>query len=100
MSVTFAEEKWAEREAAFAQQLEQLRALVAGQGDGGPTAEAASTAAGDAGTIEDFEDDDQWNQVTRDKRRAVLHKQKEELASKVRAKLKAVAIARSPFVKK
>jgi hypothetical protein len=101
VSINFAEEKWAEREMAFAQQLEQLKAMVASQGEGGAVvAEVAPSAASELGSVEDLEDDEKWNQVAKGSRRALLRKQREELASRLRSKLGGVASVRSPFLKR
>ena len=98
VSVSFAEEKWAEREAALAQQIAQLNALVASQGDGNAAASDASpSGAGDIAAMEDLEDDEAWNKVTRDKRKKVLGREREMLASKVRSNLGKAASHTSPF---
>ena len=64
----------------------------AGGGDG-----AASTAS-DLGAVEDL-DDTKWSQVDRTKRAAMLRKQKDELALRVRTRLGKVASVRCPFKK-
>ena len=101
VSIAFAEEKWAEREEALSLQLAELRAMVASQADSSaaPT-EAAPSMASDVGAVEDVEDDEKWSKVAKDNRHALLRKQKEELATKVRSKLKAVTTVRSPFLKR
>ena len=99
--VAFAQEKWAEREAAFASQLEKLRAMVVSQTDGSAApSETAHSIASGVGAIEDVEDDEKWAKVAKGSRQALLRKQKEELATKVRSKLKAVPTVRSPFLKR
>ena len=101
VSIAFAEEKWAEREAAYAQQLEQLQALVATQpGGASAAAEPAPSSASDLGSLADLEEDEAWCKVDKGRRRALLHKQRDELASKVRSKLGGVATVRSPFHKR
>ena len=98
VSVKFAEDKWAEREAAFAQQMAQLQALVVSNGEGGSAAsEASPSAAGDIAAVEDLEEDDAWNRVSRDKRRLVLRRERDALASKVRSSLGKVSCHASPF---
>jgi hypothetical protein len=98
VSVSFAEEKWAEREAAFAQQIAQLQALVASQGEGGAAASDASpSVAGDIAAMEDLEDDEAWSKVTREKRKTVLRRERDVLASKVRSSLGKSPSHASPF---
>ena len=97
VSRAFAEEKWAEREAAFAQQLEQLQALVGAPSE---TPLATESVASDFGSVDDLEDDEKWSTVAKGRRHALLRKQKDELASKVRTKLGKVQPARSPFAKR
>ena len=101
VSVAFAEEKWAEREAAFAQQVEQLRALVVAQTDAGAATEASQSEAGDLASIESlaFEDDDAWKSVDKGKRKALLRRERDVLAHKVRAGLGKVSHNSSPFKK-
>ena len=101
VSVAFANEKWEEREAAFAQQLAQLQALVASQG---PTGDAASEAtpseAGDVASAAQLEDDDAWSAVDRSKRKALLRRERDALASKVKTHLgKIRSQPHSPFKK-
>ena len=99
VSISLAEERWAEREAAFAHQIEQLLALVAAPSDGSGAAEAASVAS-DTVSVADLEDDEAWSKVAKSSRRALLRRQRDELASKVRSKLGKTASERSPFQKR
>ena len=100
VSVAFAEQKWAEREAAFAQQLAQLRALVAEAQDMDAPDEADASVASDLGSMAELEDGKRWAQVAKGSRRALLRRQRDDLASKVRTKLKGVSTASSPFVER
>ena len=95
VSIQFADGKWAEREAVFAQQIAQLTALVAAQGEGSAAASEGSPSVADED--EDLEGDEAWSQVTRDKRRKVLRKERDVLASKVRSSLGKVSSHASPF---
>ena len=100
-SVSFAEEKWAEREAYFTQQLAQLQAMVAAQGDcGSEASEASPSIAGELASIEELENDEAWTKVASGKRKALLHRERDMLARKVRNSLGKVSSAASPFVKK
>lgn len=92
VSIAFAEEKWAEREAAFAQQLAQVQALVSAQPD-------AQSEAGDFDPPEQLEDDEAWSKVDRGKRQKLLRRERDVLATNVRSKLGKVSAASSPFKK-
>ena len=95
VTITFAEEKWAEREAAYALQIAQLQALL-------PAVDAVSEASpSEAGDLElaDPLDDSAWGKVERSKRLKLLGMQKEVLARNVRTKLSHVSVATSPFGK-
>jgi hypothetical protein len=91
VSVAFAEEKWAEREASFTQQLAQLQAIVATQSE-------VPSEAGDL-ELEHLEEDEAWSKVEKGRRKGVLRKQRETLATRVRAGLGKVSTAASPFKK-
>ncbi len=91
VSVAYAEEKWAEREVAFNQQLAQLQALVAAKSE-------APSEAGDP-ELDLFEEDETWNKVERGKRKSLLRKERDALATRVRAGLGKVSSAASPFKK-
>ena len=102
----FASEKWVEREKAFTQELEQLRALVAAQPDPGAPA-VGQTADADLGDdpaeVEETQiEDETWTQMPKGGRKALLRKQRDELAAKVRTKLKSVSVAsaHTPFLKR
>ena len=89
--------KWAEREASFVQQLAQLQALV-GQGGSDAASEAAPSEAADVAPAEQLVDDEVWAKVDRGKRRALLRREREVLATKVRTSLgKVKASTSSPF---
>ena len=97
VSIAFAQEKWAEREAAFNQQIEQLRALVQ------PVvmdaaSEASPSEAADL-DLADPLDDSAWSKVDRTKRHKLLHREKDVLAKNVRSKLSKVSTVSSPFQK-
>ena len=101
VTIAFAEEKWAEREATFAQQVAQLKAMVAAQGEGGSAAsEASQSVASDLGTMDDLEDDEAWSKVPTGRRKAFLRKERDALASKIRTSLGTVSTVSSPFLKK
>jgi hypothetical protein len=93
VAVAFAEEKWAEREAAFSQQLAQLQALVA------TSPEPAPSEAEEEDTMETVHDDDAWSKVEPAKRKALLGRQRDILAKKVRANLGKVSTIASPVNK-
>ena len=101
VSVEFAEAKWAEREAVFAQQLAQLQALVSSSIDTSSPAECVESTASeaDASDAPDQLDDEAWNKVEPTKRKALLHRQRDILAKKVRANLGKVSTHASPFKK-
>ena len=96
VTVAFAEEKWAEREAAFAAQIAQLQSLVTA-----PTDSAAPSEVGDAEAAEqlNLDDDEAWSKVERGKRHILVRKEKELLAKKVRTGLGKVSPISSPFKK-
>ena len=98
VSVTFAEEKWQEREVAFNQQLEQLKAIIGTQQSAAAAGDGASVAS-DVGNPEEL-DDDKWSKVDKSRRSALLRKQRDELATKLRSRLGGVTSVRSPFNKK
>jgi hypothetical protein len=97
VTVAYAEEKWQEREAAFAKQLEQLKADL-GAAPANVAASGAASVASDLGNPDDL-DDEQWGKVEKGRRSALLRRQKDELASKLRTRLNGVASVRSPFRK-
>ena len=102
MSAVIVEEKWLEREAQFAQHVQYLQSLVAAQGDSGvAAAEAAPSAASDVLSGDDLElDDEKWGKAVCTKRKALLRRERDVLAGKVRSTLGKVAVAASPFGKK
>ena len=102
VSVAFAEEKWAEREQAYAAHLAQLQALVAAQSEDGTHSEAAPSEAGDIISVEVLEaDDEAWRTMAKGKRRTVLRQERDALAKKVRQTLgKVTAATACPFKKK
>ena len=97
VSIAFAEEKWAEREAQVAEQIAQLQALVTTYAS--TQGESLSDVANASGDVENLEDDEVWNTVERGKRKAVLGKQRDALATKVRTSLAKVSGHASPFKK-
>ena len=97
VTVAYAEEKWLEREAAFTKQLEQLKADL-GAAPAHVAASGAASVASDLGNLDDL-DDEQWSKVEKGRRSALLRRQKDELASKLRTRLNGVASVRSPFRK-
>jgi hypothetical protein len=106
VSRSFAEEKWAEREAHFARQLEQLQSLVADGQAGGAMLEAAPSEASDLGTLEQLEaladDDVAWGRVDKTKRKAVLSRQRDRLAKQVKTSIGGftkISGTHSPFSK-
>ena len=97
VSIAYAEEKWAEREAAFAQQIAQLQALVVPALD--VQSETSPSEAGDDLDLPDPLDDGAWSKVERAKRGKLLRKERDTLARNVRSKLSKVSAAASPFNK-
>jgi len=106
VSRAFAEQKWQEREAEFAQQLEQVSALLqaAQDGAGGTASVASESVAGDLGSLDDLADDEKWTKVEGAKRKAILSREagrkKVELANSIKAKLGKHHKVMSPFGKK
>ncbi len=100
VSIAFAEEKWAEREAAVSQQIAQLQALVC-QAETHSTAasEVSPSEVGELDSVEQLEEDEAWSKVERGRRKAVLRRERDVLAVKVRTSLAKVSCAASPFVK-
>jgi len=92
VSVAFAEQKWAEREAAFEQQLAEARALVSAQTD-------AQSEAGEIEPLEQLEDDETWSKVEKGKRQKLLRRERVALAASVRTSLGKVSAVSSPFRK-
>ena len=65
--------------------------------------EVAANDAGDIASVdvwESFDDDEQWNKVGKDKRKAVLSKQRDILATRVNRSLAKVSVTESPFNKR
>ena len=93
ITIAFAEEKWAEREALYQQQMAQLQSLVAAQPD-----EETPSEAGES-DISQVIGDEAWNKVEKGKRKTLLKKEKEALATKVRAGIGTVSMVSSPFKK-
>jgi len=75
VSVSFAEEKWQEREVAFNQQLEQLKAIIGTQQSSAAAGDGASVAS-DVGNPDEL-DDDKWSKVDKSRRSALLRKQRD-----------------------
>ena len=101
VSLEFAEAKWAEREAAFGQQLAQLQALVSPSADASTPvdlAEATPSEADASDAAEQF-DEEAWSKAEPAKRKAMLGRQREILAKKLRANLGKVSSHASPFKK-
>ena len=94
--VAFAEEKWAEREAAFELHIAQIQAMVVSATD--TASDASPSEAGDL-DLADPLDDGAWNKVERTKRHKLLHKEREMLARNVRSKLAKVSATNSPFAR-
>ena len=103
VSVAFATEKWAEREAEYARFIAHMQTLVAGSADDTAPSETAPSEVGDLDFGEQLEDDVAWNRVDKGKRRAVLSRQRICLAKQVKSSLGGfakVSSASSPFCKK
>ena len=103
VAVAYAEQKWRERETQFEQQLAHLQALVAAQSAEGASAasEGAPSVADDVASIDDLAgDDEKWSQVSRAKRKALLRRERDALAGRIRTSLGKVSPIASPFVKK
>ena len=101
VTVAFAEQKWAEREAEFTEKMAQLQALVDGQLDGiaSETQDDTRSDCAELASVELFEDDEAWNKVDKTKRKALLGREREKLATKVKASLTKVSTHASPFKK-
>ena len=100
MSVAFAQERWIEREQAFAAQISQLQALVDGRGDETPT-EAAVSEAGELLSVDQLDDDDAWRTMAKAKRRSLLSQERDALAKKMRTRLGGLGkVSACPFKKK
>ena len=84
--MAFAEGKWAEREAIFNQQIEQLRALVAAHSEASAPSEGLPAEQEDAILLDEFEEDEAWNKVEPGKRKVLFGRQRDLLAKKVKAK--------------
>ena len=93
VSIAFAEEKWAEQEAALATSMAQLWALLRNSAE--TAAPEVANEVGDA-TVWDLEDDEAWSRVGKARRKAVLHRERNVLARHVRASLSKVPMAHSP----
>ena len=104
VTIAYAEEKWAERERAFENQLAQLRAIVAAtQCDDSAVSEADtlvvdSDAEGNT-RLDEPPDDDGWQNASSTKKRTGLQRDKEALAKKVRHTLSKTVPLPSPFHK-
>ena len=103
VSVTYANEKWAEREAEYARIIAHMQALVdEGAGTAAPS-EAAPSDVGDLASLEGLEDDAAWGRIEKSKRKAVIRHQRDRLAKEVKSSLGGfakVSAATSPFKKK
>ena len=89
-----------EREAAFTQQLAQLQALVANQDETAAASEVSPSEAGDAASADQLEEDEVWTKVERGKRKGLLRRERDALASKVRASLGKVKTCTASLFKK
>ena len=96
VAIAFAEQKWAEREADFAQKISQLQALLDEHNDASGSAADASSEAPD---LDKLEEDEAWNTVEKGKRKALLGRERAKLATKVKAGLNKVSTIASPFKK-
>ena len=89
VAVAFAEAKWAEREAEFAKKLAQS-----------VPAEASPCETGE-GTSEDYlGEDEAGSKIVKGKRKALLRREQDFLACKVRSSLDKVSSHASPFKKR
>ena len=95
VSVAFAEEKWAEREAAFAEQIAQLEALVGAPGEGTLHKDEEAPMA-----TEDLLEDETWTTIGKERRKRVLRIERDVLATKVSSTLGKVRGVASPFKKR
>ena len=104
VSLAMVEAKWKERELEFQRIIEETRALAVSERTHSlaPSEAAASDVADIASLdqVESFEDDEKWIQVARDKRKAVLSRQRDVLATKVSRSLAKVSLIESHFSKK
>jgi hypothetical protein len=95
---------WQEREQQFQKIIEEARAAVASErAHSMAPSEAAASDVADITSleqVESLEEDEQWSQVGKGQRKAVLSKKADVLATKVRRSLAKVSINESPFCKK
>jgi hypothetical protein len=96
VSIAFAEEKWAEREAVFELHCSQMQALLGSQTD--TASEVSPSEAGDLDSADPL-DDGAWCKVDRAKRQKILLRDKENLSRNVRSRLEKVSKTNSPFAK-
>jgi hypothetical protein len=104
VTIALAEARWHEREQEFQKIIAEARAL-AGSDPANSLApsEAAASDVADIASLdasESVDDDDKWSKVGKDKRKALLSKQRDVLASKVSRSLAKVSLTESPFSKK
>eukprot|EP00973_Karenia_brevis_P063540 8829835-Karenia_brevis.AAC.1 len=58
--------------------------MVGAQGEGGSaTSEVSPSVASDIASAEDLEDDENWKKVVPSKRKALLHRERDALASRM-----------------
>jgi hypothetical protein len=104
VSLAMVEARWKERELEFQRIIEETRALAVSERTHSlaPSQAAASDVADIASLdqVESFEEDEKWIQVARDKRKAVLSRQRDVLATKVSRSPAKVSLIESPFSKK
>ena len=102
--IALAEARWNEREQEFQKIIAEALALAASdRANSMAPSDAAASDVGDVASLdalESFDDDEKWNKVGKDKRKAVLSKQRDVLATKVRKSLAKVSLTESPFSKK
>ena len=86
--LALAEAKWMEREQQFAAQIAALQTLVAGSTQDAAAC-AASDAASEAGdeSLLALEEDEAWSKVDKGRRKAVLRRERDVLAKRVRTSL-------------
>lgn len=101
VSVAVAEALWNEREQQIQKNIAEAVALATSdRSNSVASSEAAASDVADIDSLEAYQDDEKWNKVGKDRRKAVLSKQKDILAAKVSRSLAKVSVTESPFCKK
>ena len=98
VTIAFAAQKWSEREAGYAQEIAQLRAMLPPSDASDMASEASPSESADVDLLDPL-DDSAWGKVEGAKRHKLLGRKRDELARNVRTRLSSVPPAASPFGK-